>query len=110
MWQADQNEDKIRNINQHIAETGGRWVAGETPVSILTYEEKKQLFGGNIPNLQGFEYYKGGIFVMPGSLHNVKSTRKNDSLYVPEYSWRNRHGENWVTPAKSLGICGHRSH
>jgi uncharacterized protein (TIGR02145 family) len=106
MWQADQNEDKIRNINQHIAETGGRWVAGETPVSILTYEEKKQLFGGNIPNLQGFEYYKGGIFVMPGSLHNVKSTRKNDSLYVPEYSWRNRHGENWVTPAKSQGNCG----
>jgi uncharacterized protein (TIGR02145 family) len=105
-WQADQNADKIRKINRHIAETGGKWVAGETSVSILTYEEKKQLFGGNIPNLQGFEYYKGGIFVMPGSLQGANSIRKNDSLYVPGYSWRNKHGEDWVTPAKSQGNCG----
>ena len=105
-WQAEQNADKIRKINRHIAESGGKWVAGETSVSILTYEEKKQLFGGNIPNLQGFEYYKGGIFVMPGSLNRANSIRKNDSLYVPEYSWKNRHGEDWVTPVRSQGNCG----
>ncbi len=105
-WLADQNADKIRKMNRHIAETGGKWFAGETSVSMLTYEEKKQLFGGNIPNLQGFEYYKGGIFVMPGSLQDANSIRKNDSLYVPEYSWRNRHGEDWVTPAKNQGNCG----
>ena len=105
-WMTYQNADKIRKMNRHIAETGGKWVAGETSVSILTYEEKKQLFGGNIPNLQGFEYYKGGIFVMPGALQGANSIRKNDSLYVPGYSWRNRHGQDWVTPAKSQGNCG----
>ncbi len=105
-WQADQNAEKIRNINRHIAESGGKWFAGETSISILTYDEKRQLFGGNVPNLQGFEYYKGGIFVMPGSLQDINSTRKNDSLYVPEYSWKNRHGEDWVTPVRSQGNCG----
>jgi uncharacterized protein (TIGR02145 family) len=105
-WQADQNSEKISNINRHIVETGGKWFAGETSVSVLTYEEKKQLFGGNVPNLQGFEYYKGGIFVMPGFRPEAYSIRKNDSLYVSEYSWRNRHGEDWVTPARNQGNCG----
>lgn len=105
-WQAEQNTDKIRKMNRHIAETGGKWFAGETSVSILSYEEKKQLFGGNLPNLQGFEYYKGGIFVMPGSKQGTGSSRINDSLYVPEYSWRNRHGEDWVTPVRNQGNCG----
>jgi uncharacterized protein (TIGR02145 family) len=105
-WLADLNAEKIRNMNRHIAETGGKWFAGETSVSVLTYQEKKQLFGGNIPNLQGFEYYKGGVFVIPGSEMGINSIQKNDSLYVPEYSWRNRHGEDWVTPVRNQGNCG----
>jgi uncharacterized protein (TIGR02145 family) len=105
-WQAEQNADKIRKLNRHIAERGGKWFAGETSVSMLTYEEKKQLFGGNLPNLQGFEYYKGGIFVVPGTRLETSTIRKNDSLYVPVYSWRNRHGEDWVTPVRNQGNCG----
>jgi len=108
-----QNSLKIDRINQHIRESGFKWVAGETSISKLTYQEKKRLFGGKLPNLQGFEYYKEGVFVMPGTsfdTENVlcKKSMDSDSVqsqYVSEFSWRNRHGEDWVTPVKDQGGC-----
>ena len=41
------------------------WSAGETSVSKLLYRDLKKLFMGNeLANLRGFQYYKGGIFVL----------------------------------------------
>lgn len=58
-----------RQLNRQIRAAGLRWVAGPTPISKLSYAEKKKLFRGQVvPNLQGFEYYKGGIFELPGSM------------------------------------------
>jgi len=42
------------------------WQAGETSVSKLMYRDLKKLFMGNeLANLNGFQYYKGGIFKFP---------------------------------------------
>lgn len=103
-----QEKVKIDKINETIRSSGMKWLAGETSVSLLSYQEKKQLFGGKIPNLQGFEYYVGGIFVLPGALteNSVNSGEKAASLYVSEFDWRNRHGQNWLTPIKNQGQCG----
>jgi len=65
--------EKIMQINNQIKAKGLRWTAGETSVSKMTYAQKKKLFSNpdgslvtQLPNLQGFEYYKGGIFeIMP---------------------------------------------
>ncbi|MFH1823293.1 MAG: C1 family peptidase [archaeon] len=59
----EQDQIKIDKIN----EKNPSWVAGETSVSVLSYTEKKGLFmqQDKLPNLQGFEYYKGGIFKKP---------------------------------------------
>ncbi len=111
-WQ--QNSEKIKRINENLKKKGGLWVAGETSVSKLTYKEKKELFGGRVPNLQGFEYYVGGIFVMPGALEseiNVQDLSEQPSLsnaspFADEFSWRNRHGQDWVTSVKNQGWCG----
>jgi uncharacterized protein (TIGR02145 family) len=100
-----QNSDKITRLNENIKKKGGLWVAGETSVSRMTYEEKKQLFGGSIPNLQGLEYYKGGIFALPGTKRQTIST-PSKSPFVNEFSWRNRHGQDWITPVKNQGWCG----
>ena len=51
-----QSLNKIRRINENIRERGQKWVAGETSISRLSYQEKLSMFGGNIPNFQGFEY------------------------------------------------------
>ena len=54
---------KIDRINQNIQNTGQLWVAGETSISKLSYQEKKRMFGGSVPNFQGFDYYVGGGFL-----------------------------------------------
>jgi len=59
---SEQNAEKIELINENIKRNGLKWIAGETSVSKMSYQEKKRLFGGKVPNLHGFEYYNGGIF------------------------------------------------
>jgi len=108
-----QNEYKIDRINRNIQEMGLTWVAGETSISRLSYQEKKSMFGGKVPNLQGFEYYVGGIFVLPGTLEEgvVKKSASSDnkapqeSSYPYEFSWQERHGADWLPPVKNQGAC-----
>ena len=108
-----QSLNKIRRINENIQESGQLWVAGETSISRLSYQEKLSMFGGSIPNFQGLEYYVGGVFVLPGAkdndlkLNGTKSVSsvQAESQYVKEFSWRNRHGEDWVTGVKSQENC-----
>ncbi len=110
--QAQLNE-RIGILNRNLIERGIPWVAGETSFSRLSYEEKKAYFGGDLPNLGGFDYYTGGVFVMPGALDQdpdqaVLAGANPDgwSPYVKEFDWRDRHGQDWVTPVKDQGQCG----
>lgn len=91
---------KIKKINEK-RET---WVAGETSVSKLTYAEKKKLFPGQLPNLQGFEYYKGGIFTLKTGEISVPSVPSPD--LPASWDWRQAHGENWLSPVKDQRSCG----
>ena len=111
--QMEQTKAKIIKINQKLEENNIPWIAGETSISQLSYQEKKAYFGGDLPNLNGFEYYTGGIFVMPGALedenrvdYDAVTGASGDSPYVKEFSWNNVHGQNWVTPVKNQGACG----
>ena len=104
--------DKIDRINQNIQKTGQKWIAGETSISKLSYQEKKRFFGGNVPNFQGFEYYTGGVFALPGAKNNLDSDHsqpaylfQQEPKYASEFSWKNRHGQDWVTPVKNQGGC-----
>jgi len=100
-----QSLHKIRRINENIQQSGQHWVAGETSISRLSYQEKLSMFGGSIPNFQGLEYYVGGVFVLPGEKKSVTDAQA-ESQYAKEFSWRNRHGEDWVTGVKSQENCG----
>ena len=103
-----QCEHIASKLNERLIGGNKTWRAGVTFVSQMTFEEKKWLMGKNTPVLYGFDYYKGGVFVMPGFYRSVRqnvNTRDTDN-YVTEWDWRNRHGKNWVTSVKYQGNCG----
>jgi len=53
---------KIDKLNRKLVEKGEKWRATETPISQLSYSEKKKLFYkeyGRLPNLKGYEYFEG---------------------------------------------------
>jgi len=100
----------IDRLNTNLRARHIPWEAGLTSVARMTYDEKKALFGGKMPNLGGFEYYVGGIFVMPDKNESKDITKAslNSTLdpYVQEWDWRNQHGKNWISPVKDQGSCG----
>lgn len=98
-------------LNRNLEKRKMTWRAGVTSISEKNYEEKKSMFGGKLPQLYGFDYYKGGIFVLPDSEtsgNSVVTQRRSATTnqFVPEWDWRNRHGKNWMTPARDQGVCG----
>lgn len=113
--QQEKESLKIKKINEQIKANGLKWIAGETSVSILSYEQKKKLFSkpdgspaDKFPNLQGFEYYKSGIFELKSENKSAKQAQATgESVNLPvSWDWRNVHGENWNTPIKDQGIGG----
>jgi len=90
-----QEKEIIGLLNRRIRAAGLKWVAGPTPISHMTYAEKKRLFSGQtVPNLQGFEYYKGGVFKIFSSTDTVSAVAAETSAFVPAFDWRSRHEAN----------------
>lgn len=109
-------QNRIALINQNLATNNALWEAGDTPISSMSYEDKKNLFGGVLPDLQGFDYYVGGVFEL-GS-ESKSNVDIEEDHYVKTFDWRTRHGANnpsspyyngsngWMTPPKNQGVCG----
>lgn len=94
----------VDRLNANLKENNMTWRAKVTSMSTVTYEEKKSIYGGKVPQTYGFEHYAGGIFVVPGALTSA-SGQQSSSQYVSEWDWRNRHGKNWMTSVKHQGLC-----
>ncbi len=106
--QKEQSQYIVDRLNTNLRMRNMTWRAGMTSMAEKTYEEKKLMFGGDLPQLHGFEYYAGGIFVMPGALEstgNANARSATTNTYVSEWDWRDRHGKNWMTPVKDQSPC-----
>ena len=58
-----QYDYKLSSLREKIDSKSLTWTAGETSVSKKYYRDLKKLFIGNeLANLNGFLYYKGGVF------------------------------------------------
>lgn len=90
----------VDKLNANLERRNMTWRAGMTSISEMTFSEKKDMFGGTVPKLYGFEHYAGGIFVMPGEYLNSPSPKSSNG-YVEKWDWRDRHGKNWMTPVKN---------
>ena len=105
---------KINKINRQIEVKGFKWKAGETSISSLTYAEKRKLFSNpddpnddRLPNLQGLEYYKGGVFEIASDKSQSVQQDSSASSDLPDnFDYRNYQGENWMTQVKDQQTCG----
>ncbi len=92
----------IKSMNERILNDDMIWVAGETSVSKMFYDERRYILPRNdtkeIPNLQGLEYYTSGVFVL--HTDSVIETSSEESNYVDNFDWRNRHDTSWITSSK----------
>lgn len=96
-----QNAEIIDRLNERIRNDGLRWIAGETSVSTLSYADKKRLLcaGGEptLPNFQGFDFYRGGIFEQVPPVVRQAGTAETfaaATATVDAFDWRGRHGAN----------------
>lgn len=111
----NQQAFKIQSLNNK----GRYWVAGETDFSKKSYAEKKKYFGNKLPNLCGFEYYKGGYFdfcnkaptaseqtatAMPTET-GVQTTATTSTTPFT-FDWRDRQGQDWMTLVKNQSPWG----
>jgi C1A family cysteine protease len=104
--QKAQTQYIVNKLNANLERRNMTWRAGITSISEKTYSEKKDMFGGTVPELYGFEHYVGGVFVVPREHLNSLQKSTSSSQYVSEWDWRNRHGKNWMTSVKNQGSCG----
>jgi C1A family cysteine protease len=121
--------NKVERINENLEKKGFYWGAGETDLSKLSYQEKKDIMGvgedGELFNTYGFEYYVEGIFhISEINSEDFENDElglfgSSDSNYTSFWDWRTRHGANdpdsayytgrntgWVSSVKNQGGCG----
>jgi hypothetical protein len=121
----DQHNEIIEVLNRQIKAKGLKWTAGDTAISRLSYAEKKRLLPcavagrDTVPNLQGAEYYKGGILEVNTGDATSPGSKRPSSL-IDSFDWRKRHGADrpgspyydgdaagggWMTSVKRQ-LCG----
>ena len=92
---------KVTQINENLEERGLLWRAKLTELSLLNYQTKVDLFGGDKYNLEAYDYYSGGIFSNFSTFNemtNVIFTKpSNDTLptvKTKSFDWRKTHDAN----------------
>jgi hypothetical protein len=108
-YKAQTEKYKSSEINFKNSEENKTWLADTTELSKLPFEKKKIFFGGGYDFItDGYEYYSDGIFSFK-SFHpdNTKLKSAATLTYPSSFDWRNRHGQNWMTPIRLQGdVCG----
>lgn len=87
----------VADVQKAIQEKGEQWQAGETSVSKMTPEQQKKL-GGALPEPESVLQRIAKI----GAKEQPKETRALPATW----DWRNKDGQNWVSPIRDQNPHG----
>ena len=105
----EQAVEIANSINEYNQSHQYVWIADTTGLALLPWRERKLMMDlEDDSNGGGLEYYVGGIFEFPRKSIDSWNQRRDsiwnaqlkNSPYVEQFDWRDRHGKNWITPAK----------
>ncbi|MCX5894371.1 MAG: hypothetical protein NTZ51_00855, partial [Proteobacteria bacterium] len=83
-------------INAAIQKAGAHWIAGETPLTYMSPEEKKMHLG----LLQHAAPLSAQMLKLPSDIQQA-------AVKLPaRFDWRDNNGGNYVTPIKDQAYCG----
>jgi hypothetical protein len=99
-------DKKLKIVQSYIKKNKMIWAAYNNSHATSAYSSKKKVYGEKY-NTFGLEYYQDGFFKLPPSfsLDKVKLKSATTTSFVSEFDWRNRHGQNWLTPNKCQSGC-----
>ena len=104
---AAQEKDIADRINEYNVRHDKLWYAGVTKRSLCNYSDRTEFRGEQNAYWSNLQYYAGGIYDI-GEMDDVPARdNANNSPYVPDFDWRNRHGKNWISPVKDQGFSGY---
>ncbi len=98
----NQLQEKITKINDYNKRHNNYWVAGDTRVGRLRYEEKIKLLGEGAAKFD-ILYYTGGFFQV-GSIEGAEAVNYPAERFVLD--WRNKHSAQDPTSPYYNGING----
>lgn len=115
----NQVQFKIDVLAERVKRKNQDWIPGDTSISRMSYEEKKEFFGGTVPQLYGFDTYKGGVFSFPVPGNSKFSGNNRGSsneiitnsvlMNVRNFNWRCAHQYNdcmhFMTTVEDQGSC-----
>ncbi len=92
--------DFLRALQDSLHKLGDPWIAGETEISNLSWEEKQKLCGGvTFPSLK--EIANDPVL----RAHNMSGKLSQKTPPPSEWDWRNVDGHDWMTQPKNQGCC-----
>ena len=112
---AEQAQEKCSIIRTHVRQQGRLWFPEVTALSQMSFSERMRILGFSEATVtDGIEYYSGGVFDFrshswEGELPVESDTSLTRTLCIEEFSWRDQHGKDWLTPVKDQGQSGYCS-
>ncbi len=101
-------EKRIEKINGIISNNNLNWVAGETSVSNLSREEKraKLMTSADLERNLNRNVNMNNVNNDNNNLENEHNLNLLAYSYPSSFDWRDKDGEDWITPVKNQLGCG----